>query len=288
MPQTDRRDAPLRGIALFLGALLCFSASDALAKFLSNGLPTIELAWMRYCVFVVFSLLLLRAEGGRLRLGQPGQQILRGLGLVSSAIFFMISLRSLPIAEAATIGFASPILIIILAIPMLGERVGLRRWAAILLGMAGVIVVVRPGTAAFQPAALWTLASSLAWAVASIITRRMSGMHPASMLVWSALTGWLVLSVMMPFVAVWPTTTEIALTFAMGIAASSGQYLMILAYRWAGAAVLAPFAYTQLLWAIITGYVVFNATPDTATLIGGAIIAGSGLWSARNERGAKV
>jgi drug/metabolite transporter (DMT)-like permease len=277
-------DSALAGIALFLAAMLCFSGSDALAKLLSAGLPVIEIAAIRYAVFVPFAAFVLMRDGGRFRTAQPILQILRGLALVGTALFFTESLRSLPIATAATISFTSPAMITVLAVLVLRERVGWRRWLALLIGMIGVVVVIRPGTAAFHPAALWTVASSLAWAIAIIITRKMSAGHAPSTLLWSAMTGVILLGGLLPFVAVWPSATEIALCLALGVLASMGQYLMILAYRSASASLLAPFSYTQLLWAIITGYVAFGAAPDLLTLIGGAVIAGSGIWSARNER----
>lgn len=279
-------DTQLRGILLIVAATICFSTSDTMAKVLSAHLPAAEIAWIRYVVFVGLAAGLVRRSRAGMRMRNPWLQVVRGLGLVGSAVFFMLSLRSLPLAEAATISFVSPVLITILSVPLLGEVVGLRRWAAVAVGLLGVLVVVRPGTAAFQPAALFGLASSLAWAVAVIITRKMSGANAAAMLLWSALTGLAVLTLMLPFVFVRPTLWELGFGMLLGVVASTGQYLMVYAYRYAGASMLAPFSYAQLIWAVIAGYVVFHALPDGWTLAGGAIIAASGLAAARSRKAA--
>lgn len=277
-------EKPLRGILLFVAATICFSTSDTMAKVLSAHLPAVEIAWIRYIVFVFLAAMLVRRSGLGVHVRKPVWHIVRGLGLVGSAIFFMLSLRSLPLAEAATIGFVSPLLITALSVPFLGEVVGRRRWAAVVVGLMGVLVVVRPGTAAFQPAALFGLASSLFWAVATILTRKMSGQHAASMLLWSAVTGLIVLTALLPWVYVTPYLWEVGVALILGVVASIGQYLMVFAYRHAPASLLAPFAYGQLLWAVIGGWLVFRTLPDAWTLAGAGIIAASGFIAARSER----
>ena len=277
-------EKPLRGILIFVAATICFSTSDTMAKVLSAHLPAVEIAWIRYIVFVFLASMLVRRSGLGIHVRKPAWHVLRGLGLVGSAIFFMLSLQSLPLAEAATIGFASPLLITILSVPFLGEVVGRRRWAAVIIGMMGVLVVVRPGSAAFQPAALFGLASSLSWAVATILTRKMSGQHAAAMLLWSAVVGLIVLTALLPLVYVQPTLWEVGFAVILGVVASTGQYLMVFAYRHAPASLLAPFAYGQLLWAVIAGWLVFRTLPDMWTLAGGGIIAASGFMAARSER----
>lgn len=277
-------DRPLRGILLIVAATMFFSTSDTMAKVLSARLPAVEIAWIRYVVFVSLSGVLVGRSGLGIAVRKPLWHVVRGLGLVGSAIFFMLSLRALPLAEAATIGFASPLLITILSVPLLGEIVGARRWAAVVVGLLGVLVVVRPGSAAFQPAALYGLASSLSWAVATILTRKMAGQHPAAMLLWSAVTGLIVLTGLMPLVFVMPTAWEIGFALILGVVASTGQYLMVYAYRHASASLLAPFSYVQLLWAVIGGWLVFQTLPDIWTLAGGTLIAATGFIAARSER----
>ena len=276
----------LRGIVLLILATVLFSMSDAMAKYLSATLPAVEISWIRYGTFIVFAALLaLPAGRRRLRVRSKLLQVIRGLMLVASAVLFILALPHLPLADAASIGFASPILITVLSVPMLHETVGIRRWAAVIVGFLGVLVVIRPGTGAFEPAALLVLGSSLAWAFATILTRRMAGADDAATtLLWSAVTGFVVLTILLPFQFVMPSFGAFALTLVLGIIASSGQYLMVLAYRHANASLLAPFSYSQLIWSTTLGYLVFGTFPDAWTGVGAAIIAASGLYTANRER----
>lgn len=279
-------DNPLRGIALLVVATMFFSSSDAISKILGQRLPAIEISTVRYLVFVVMAAALCRRTGTRPWLTRaPGLQVLRGTGLVVSALCFIEALRHMPLADAASIGFVSPMLITALSMPMLGERVGARRWSAIVVGFIGVLIVIRPGTGAFQPAALWVLASSASWAVASCLTRKMSaGDSAPTTIAWSAITGLLICAVMAPFVWVVPNWGELGLCLILGILASTGQYLMVLAYRHAGASTLAPFSYVQLAWSVSLGYFVWNTLPDAQTWVGTAIIVASGIYTVHRER----
>ena len=188
-------------------------------------------------------------------------------------------------AEAATISFISPLLTTLLSVPILGEVVGIRRWGAVVAGLAGVTVVMRPGMTGFQPAALFGVASSFCWSLALVITRRMSDTErTATTLLWSAGVGLLVLTVLLPFDASMPTAGQLALALVLGVLASTGQWIVVLAYRHAGASLLAPFSYTQLLWAIAAGWLVFGTLPDRWTLTGAAIIVASGVYTAHREQ----
>jgi len=281
-----RRDDPLGGILLLLLAVLIFSCSDATAKYLSGELPLIEIVWLRY---LTFALLLVppTLRGGRmvLRSTRPGLQLWRGLSMLASSLLFIACLPILPLADATSIGFVSPLFITALSIPFLGEQVGMRRWAAIVVGLIGVLIVVRPGTSAFQPAALLPIFSALAWAAAIIITRKMSGADGTlTTLIFTALSSLLVVSVLVPFVWVMPTPRQVGLALVYGLFASGGQWLVVLAYHRAGASVLAPLTYSQLVWAAALGFLVFGAVPDTWTLVGAAVIIASGLYTAHRER----
>ena len=283
----SRADERLRGILLIVGATMLFSTSDVTAKYITQRLPVIEVAWVRYLVFVLAAL----APAARRPLAEllgtrrPAQQAARGLAVVLSALLFLLGLRVLPMADAAAINFVSPLLITALAVPLLGETVAPRRWAALGVGLFGAVLAAGPGTAAFQPGALFPLLSALAWAFAMVLTRGFAATErPATTLVWTACSGLLLLSVLLPFDARVPTPTELAFCVLIGVVASGGQFLVVLAYRSALASLLAPFSYVQLIWSTLAGYLVFRAVPGTATLAGAAIIAGSGLYSAASER----
>ncbi len=289
-PDRPAADNRLRGMALILSAMAFFSTSDAMAKLLSGpligtALPPVEIAWLRYVVFVTMTAILARRSRAPLMARNPRQQILRGLMLVISAVAFMMALRFMPLADAAAIGFASPLFITLLSVPFLGEFVSRRRWMAVVMGLAGVLIVVRPGAGAFQPAALFSLASSAAWAVAIILTRKMAGANASTTLLWSSATGLLVLTLLLPFDYVIPTATQLGLTLILGIVATTGQILMIQAYRFAPASLLAPFSYTQLLWAVFYGFLLYDSFPDPLTILGAIIIALSGVITARPEGG---
>jgi drug/metabolite transporter (DMT)-like permease len=279
-------DNPLRGIALIIGATMFFSTSDAISKILGQRLPAIEISTVRYIVFVVMAAVLCRQSGTKpWRTRVPGQQILRGAALVMSALCFIEALRHLPLADAASIGFVSPMLITALSVPMLREQVGIRRWSAIIVGFIGVLIVIRPGTGAFRPEALWVLASSSSWAVASCLTRKIAGTDTSqTTITWSAVTGLVICAVLAPFAWVAPGWGELGLCVILGILASTGQYLMVLAYRYAGAATLAPFSYVQLAWAVILGWLVWRTLPDAQTWAGTAIIVASGIYIVHRER----
>jgi drug/metabolite transporter (DMT)-like permease len=194
-------------------------------------------------------------------------------------------LRFLPIAEASATSFVAPLLVTALAIPFLGERVGLRRWIATAVGLAGVLIILRPGTSAFHIAAFFPLVSASAWACALIMTRMMSGKeHATTTMAYSSIVGFAVVTALVPFVWVNPTWHDILFGVIIGIASTAGQWIVVLAFRYADASALAPFSYTQLLWVSFLGFFVFGEIPDVWTTTGAIIIVASGLYTAHRER----
>jgi drug/metabolite transporter (DMT)-like permease len=278
-------DDPLKAIALAVSATVLFGTSDTISKYLSASLPIVEFIWIRYVLFLVMAMILVRVPRRSVRPRNPGLQITRGLCVVGSSILFVYGVRQLTMAQATTISFLSPLLITILSIPLLGEVVGPRRWAAVAAGMLGMLVVVRPGIGSFQPSVLFGVASAFCWALALIITRKISNSDaPQTTVLWSAAIGTAVLTLLLPFDAAWPTPKQLALSLVLGVLASAGQWVVILAHRFAPASLLAPFFYGQLLWVSVLGFLVFGNVPDTWTLIGAAIIITSGLYTAHRER----
>lgn len=277
----------LRGTLLMVGSTVFFAGSDTITKALAASLPPIEIAWLRYTTFalLVVSLLLMNGGGTLLRSQSPGLQVLRGVGMVGSALLFTTGLRFLPVADATAIYFISPILIMALSIVFLGEVVGWRRWTAAAVGLIGVLIVIRPGTGAFQTAAFLPLLGASCWAASSVVTRKMSGRdHSLTTLAYSAFVGFAILSACLPFVWIMPTAQEMVLGLCVGILSTIGHWLVISAYRHANASTIAPFSYVQLFWAGVLGYIVFGSLPDQWTIVGAAIIAASGLYTAYRER----
>jgi drug/metabolite transporter (DMT)-like permease len=282
-----RADRPFRGIALVLTSTVFLGASDVTAKYLSTTLPSIEIAWIRFLVFalIMVPVMVPGSPVYAMRSPRPGFQLLRGVALLSSSLFFISGLRFLPIAEASATGFVAPLFVTALSIIFLGETVGLRRWLATAIGLFGVLIILRPGTSAFHPAAFFPLVSALAWACTLIMTRMMSGRErAATTMAYSSIAGVCVLTVLAPLVWVAPSWHDVLFGIFIGIASTAGQWIVVLAFRYADASVLAPFSYTQLLWVSILGFLVFGEIPDVWTVTGAAFIVASGLYTAHRER----
>ncbi|MGH8764823.1 MAG: DMT family transporter, partial [Burkholderiales bacterium] len=179
-----------------------------------------------------------------------------------------------------------PLFVTVLAVPMLGERLDPSRAVAIVLGLIGAIVVVRPGSAVFTWYALLPMGMAVCNALYQILTRKVAGLeHPMTSLAWGAIVGAVLLTLVAPFA--WQTPQSAfhwALLGLMGLLASIGHYLLIRAFEFAGATLLAPFTYTTLVWAMLLGFLVFGQFPDTVSLCGSAIIVGSGLFLAGHQR----
>jgi drug/metabolite transporter (DMT)-like permease len=269
-----------------LAATLLFSTSDTMAKYITQSVPTIELATIRYAVFVLMAATpLLRDRRVSMRSRRPSLQILRGVCLLGSALFFILALGHLPIAEATAINFITPLLITALAVPILGEIVRPQGWVAVVIGFLGMLVVVRPGIHGLHPSAFLVLLSSLCWCVAMLVTRQLVGIDRSGVTVlWSAGTGFIMLLCMLPFFLAPISWGYFGGCLAVGVVASSGQWLAILAYRYANATVLAPLGYAQLIWSSFLGLFVFGVLPDSYTLIGAVIIAFSGVYVVHLER----
>jgi len=282
-----RADRPFKGIALMLVSTIFLGTSDVTAKYLSATLPSIEIAWIR---FLVFALIMTPAmmPGSplyALQTNRLGLHLLRGAALLGSSLFFISGLRFLPIAEASATGFVAPLFVTALSIIFLGERVGLRRWIATAVGLIGVLIILRPGTGAFHPAAFFPLISALAWACTLIMTRMMSGSERViTTMTYSSIAGLLILTALVPLVWVTPTWHDIAFGILIGVASTAGQWIVVLAFRYADASVLAPFSYTQLLWVSMLGFLIFGEVPDAYTITGAAFIVASGLYTAHRER----
>lgn len=282
-----RRDNGLLGIGIMLLATIFLSAGDAASKYLAAQVPALHIVWLRYATSAVFLLAILAWQGrsATLRTRRAGMHLLRGIGLIGSSILFVSSLKYLPIADATATSFVAPLFVTALSIPLLGESVGWRRWLATIIGLVGVVIVVRPGGAGFQLASLLPIVSALSWAFSLIITRLMSGTEsPIATVTYSTVFGALLTTLLLPLHWTDPTL-EIALVgLFIGAVSTAGHWLVIVAFRFAGASLLAPFSYIQLLWATVSGYLLWAALPDLWTYVGAVIIAASGLYTAHRER----
>lgn len=280
----------LTGIALMCLAVACFTGIDTSAKWLAHTLPSIEIAFFRYLVAFLFAAAAF--PPGRVpnawRTRRPALQLLRGLCLLGSTVFNFLALRHLQLAETMTIAFSAPLVIALLSGPFLGETVGLRRWILIGLGFAGILVVVRPTAGGLHPAAIFAFLNVGCYAVYVIVTRKLAGIDsPASMLILSTGLPVLVLSPALPAIWVTPVgATSWGLLVVMGLCGTLGHLLLIHAFARAPASVLAPYGYTQIVWMVLSGLIVFGDLPTLHTVVGGAIVVTSGLvllWFDRGE-----
>jgi drug/metabolite transporter (DMT)-like permease len=282
-----RADRPFRGIALILASTVFLGISDVTSKYLSATLPSIEIAWIRFLVFALIMVpaMLPGSPLFALRTGRPGLQVMRGVALLGSSLFFISGLRFLPIAEASATGFVSPLFVTALSIVFLSESVGVRRWLATAVGLIGVLIILRPGSSSFHPAVFFPLVSALSWACMLIMTRMMSGREAAiTTMTYSSIVGVGILSALVPLVWVAPSWHDILFGILVGLASTVGQWIVVLAFRYADASVLAPFSYTQLLWVSILGFLIFGEVPDVWTVTGAVFIVASGLYTAHRER----
>ncbi len=284
-----RSDQPFRGILLLMGSTIFLAASDTMAKYLGRTLPPVEVAWLRFVTYAALLIPIIVMRPRVLRSVRPGLQTLRGLAMLSSSLLFITSLQFLPIAAASATAFVAPIFVTGLSVMLLSEKVGLRRWAATITGLIGVLIIVRPGTAGFTMASILPLLSALAWAVTLVVTRIMSGAdHTTTTMAFGALVGVLVLSAIVPLYWVTPTWTELAFGIAIGLSSTAGHWIVVMAFRYADASVLAPFSYSQLLWVTLFGFVVFSEVPDLTTAVGAAIVIASGVYTAHRERRRRI
>jgi drug/metabolite transporter (DMT)-like permease len=277
----------LLGIGIMLLATIFLSAGDAASKYLASSVPALHIVWLRYVTSALLLIGIVAAQRGKvpLRTRRPGLQLLRGVAAIGSSIFFVSSLKYLQIADATATGFVSPLFVTALSIPLLGETVGWRRWLATLIGLAGVLVVVRPGGSDFQAASILPVLSALGWALSLIITRMMSATeHPLATVTFSTVFGAVIATLLLPLHWVQPTWEIAIVGFIIGAVSTAGHWLVIVAFRHAGASLLAPFSYIQLVWASAFGLLLFQTLPDLWTWVGAAIIAASGLYTAHRER----
>ena len=273
----------LKAIGLMILALLLLSLMDTVGKVLSSRLPVQQVVWGRYFFQVALLLLLIPSHGMAtlLRTQKLGTQVVRGVLLALATICLFTALQTIPLADAYTITFTAPFMVTLLSIPMLGERVGWRRWSAIFVGFIGVLVVIRPGFASFQWVLLLPLVAAACFALYQVLTRQIGKLpseNPLAMLFYMALVGTVIQSVIVT--AYWQPLDGWAWAgmVAMGALAAVGHLLMIQALALASAVTLAPFTYTPMVWAIVIGYLVFGDVPDRWMVLGAAIIIGSGLF----------
>ncbi len=301
MIQENTARSNLTGALCALAAALCFSLNDVGIKFLSDQYALHQVVFLRSIVgLVTFLALIMPFSGGWTvsRTSRLGWHLARGLCVVFANSFLFLGLAALPIADAVAIFFVSPLLIALMSILFLGEAVGPRRWLAIVVGFFGVMVIVRPGTSAFQIASLFPIAAACLYGVMHIIARRIGGTESAATMTFYILLTFLVVSAGIGLalgdgrysgqvdpsleflVRAWGPVdaADIPILVMLGTSGVAGGYLISQAYRLSEAAFAAPFEYVSMPMAIMWGITVFGTFPDRTAWIGIALVLGSGLY----------
>lgn len=284
----QQRRNRLIGIGLMCCAVALFAVLDTTAKYLSATMAVLQIAWARYTGAFVLTLFVSNpiTDPSLLRSGALKLQLLRATLLVASTVLNFIALRYMQLDEVLSIIFTFPFVVAIASGPMLGEWLGWRRWSAICFGFAGVLVITRPGFGAVHPAALLSLAATICYGIYAVITRIVSRVDSTqTSLFYNNAVGALVMLPVIPFV--WqapPDWVGALLLVGTGILGSLGHFCLIAGHRLAPASVLSPFIYTQLIWVVIFGYLVFDHVPNGWTIAGACMVIGSGLYLLARER----
>jgi drug/metabolite transporter (DMT)-like permease len=294
------------GILAALGAGIAFSIIDTIAKFLSGDYPLHEMVLVRSIVaLAVLLAVIMPLEGGYhlLRTRQPRLHSLRCLAVLCANLCFFTGLALMPLAEAVAIAFATPLIVTALSVIFLKEKVGPWRWGALAVGFLGVLVIMRPGSGTFQPAAILPFLGACGYATLHVLTRRAGGSEAGSTLAFYPMFGFLVVSALVGLTLgdgrfsdgtnpgidfilrawIWPAPQDWPLFIGLGIAASFGGYLVGQAYRLCEAGLVAPFEYIAMPMAVLWGVMVFNEWPDPQVWLGSGLIIGSGFVSVWRE-----
>ena len=286
MSQIERPQNIRLGIGLLLIAVALFTIGEAIVKILARDYDITQIVWARYIfhalvTYAIFS----RANVFQLaRTTRPGLHIARSALMLAATTFFFSSLRYLALADAIAISFVGPLLVTALSIPMLKEHVGIRRWMAIFVGFAGVLVIIRPGMGVMHWATILPLCTAVCYALYQILTRMAARSDDTqTSLFWMSAFGVIVSSIAVPFFWTTPGPMAWALMAALGTVYGLGHYLLIRGLEITPASKLSPFLYTQIIWATLLGSLIFDQFPDVPTLIGASIVIGSGLYIWQRE-----
>ena len=284
-------DHPLRrALPLVLLAGMCFSTLDATAKYLMQSYPLFLVVWGRYAGQMLVATPIGWHRGGRSfwRTQHLRIQVLRSLCLVSATACFFGGLRFLPLAEGSAISFLAPVFAVLLSGPVLGEKPTRARWLAAFGGFAGILILLRPGSAVFHPAAVLLLGAAISNALYQLLTRRLPRDAPYTTLFYTATVGTVFLTAALPFFEMNTTVTwrEGLIMLVLGLLAGVGHWMFITAYTIAPAALVAPFTYVQMIWATLYGWFIFGHLPDFLSAVGMGVIVASGVGLVVHERNA--
>ncbi len=280
-------DAAARGIALMVLSVLLFSCMDALVKWVSEIHPVGQIVFFRNLfAFLPVALFVHRAGGlGVLRTRRLGGHALRAVVGIAAMACFFAAFSLMPLGDAVALGMSGPIFLTALSVPLLGEKVGVRRWSAVIVGFLGVLVMTRPGAGVFDPVALLPLAGAVFYALAMVSIRKLSATEPPVAIVFY-FTLFATLAAALSLPVQWvtpPTLIDLLLLVSVGLVGGVAQLAMTQAFRLAPVALIAPFDYAALVFAVALGYLIWGDVPDAFLLFGAGIVIGSGLYILHRE-----
>jgi len=266
--------------------ILLFVSMDTIGKYLTQSYPVLQVTWARFFFHALWMAVFLRWRlSAILRTRHLGLQLSRGTCMLIANTLFIAGVSAMPLVQNNAILLISPLVATALSVPLLGEQVGPRRWACVAAGFIGALVIIRPGLGVFQWAALFPLGAACSFALYQIATRQLRHSDPAmTTLFYTVAVGAPVTSLIMPFIWVMPDTQGWLLMASMGLLGGIGHFTLIKAFAAAPVAVVTPFNYTNLIWATMLGFLVFNELPDRWTIIGATIIIASGLYAFFREQ----
>ncbi len=279
--RSDDPSAALKGILLAITAWQIVPAMDGLAKHLGAFYPVAQLVWARFFFhfLIVMPVVFWRHGPRAMMTPRPLLQIARGGFLLAATLLFFSAIQHIGLANAIALVFLAPILVTALSPYTLGESVPWSRWVAVLFGFAAVLVIVRPGFEGFHWANLLAVGTAVCFGLYLLSTRVLSGTAPPLVtLAYQSVLGLVVMSAVLPFVWVTPPLGELALMAAIGVIAAVGHFLLIKAFEYADASLLAPCGYTEIVMATIIGYVFFGELPDRWTWLGIAMIVATAVY----------
>lgn len=276
----------MKAIIFNLLAWVMLPVMDGFAKYLSSDMPVLQITWARYFFTVVFTLpvMMLFFRNKLVWTDKPKLQIIRGLVLLAANICFFYAISVISLAKALTLAFVAPLIVTAFSPIFLGERVGVRRWTAVIIGFIGSLVVIRPGFVEINLASLSALCTGIMYGFYLIITRKLSTSDNSLLtLLLTGTVGLVVISITMPFLWMNPSPLQWSLMAGIGLFACIGHLFLILSLKYADASKLAPFSYFEIITNIIIGYYFFNDFPDNWTFLGLFIIILSGIYISRRE-----
>ena len=279
--------APLAAIGFVLLAYCVAPMMDGTAKWLSTDLPILQIVWARYFfhLLAVLPVVLWRHGAAALWPANVGAQVLRSGFMVGSTVVFFTSIAYMPLADSIALVFVYPVIVTALSPKFLGEAVDARRWVAVGMGLAGTMIILRPGGDVLGWPALLALSAGCTFAFYMLMTRRIAGTAPPLVtLTFTAALGAILMTALMPVVWVEPEPGHWPLLIGVGILSAAGHLLLIVAYERAPAPVLAPFAYFEILGSTTVGLVVFGDFPDATTWIGITVLVAAGIYISVRER----